>query len=54
MVEAGLPDVGATDPAGKLVNVGETYTDNWDPTNAQNEMAAAPDQEQQQDRHRLR
>jgi D-xylose transport system substrate-binding protein len=38
MVQAGLPDVGATDPAGKLVNVGETYTDNWDPTNAQNEM----------------
>jgi D-xylose transport system substrate-binding protein len=39
MVQAGLPDVGATDPAGKLVNVGETYTDNWDPANAQNEMA---------------
>jgi D-xylose transport system substrate-binding protein len=39
MVEAGLPDVGKTDPSGKLVNVGETYTDNWDPANAQNEMA---------------
>jgi len=39
MVQAGLPDVGKTDPAGKLVNVGETYTDNWDPANAQNEMA---------------
>jgi D-xylose transport system substrate-binding protein len=40
MVQAGLPDVGKTDPAGKLVNVGEQYTDNWDPTNAQNEMTA--------------
>ena len=40
MVQAGLPDVNATDPAGKLVNVGEQYTDNWDPTNAQNEMTA--------------
>jgi D-xylose transport system substrate-binding protein len=40
MVKAGLPDVNATDPAGKLVNVGEQYTDNWDPTNAQNEMTA--------------
>jgi D-xylose transport system substrate-binding protein len=39
MVQAGLPDVGASDPTGKLVNVGETYTDNWDPANAQNEMA---------------
>jgi len=39
MVQAGLPDVGKTDPTGKLVNVGETYTDNWDPANAQNEMA---------------
>jgi len=38
MVQAGLPDVGKTDPTGKLVNVGETYTDNWDATNAQNEM----------------
>jgi D-xylose transport system substrate-binding protein len=38
-VDAGLPDVGATDPTGKLVNVGETYTDNWDPATAQNEMA---------------
>jgi D-xylose transport system substrate-binding protein len=39
MVQAGVPDVGKTDPAGKLINVGETYTDNWDPANAQNEMA---------------
>ncbi len=38
MVQAGLPDVGATDPAGKLVNVGEQYTDNWLPANAQDEM----------------
>ncbi|MBI3748413.1 MAG: substrate-binding domain-containing protein [Chloroflexi bacterium] len=36
MVKAGLPDVGqSTD---KLKNVGETYTDNWDPKNAQTEM----------------
>ena len=39
MVQAGVPDVGKTDPAGKIVIVGETYTDNWDPANAQNEMA---------------
>ncbi len=38
MVQAGVPAVGATDPAGKLINVGETYTDNWDPANAQTEM----------------
>ena len=38
MVEAGVPDVGKTDPAGKIVLVGETYTDNWDPANAQKEM----------------
>jgi D-xylose transport system substrate-binding protein len=38
-VEAGVPAVGATDPTGKIKIVGETYTDNWDPTNAQNEMA---------------
>jgi D-xylose transport system substrate-binding protein len=38
MVEAGVPDVGKTDPAGKIVIVGETYTDNWDPANAQKEM----------------
>ncbi len=38
MVQAGLPAVGATDPSGKLINVGETYTDNWDPKNAQTEM----------------
>jgi D-xylose transport system substrate-binding protein len=36
MVEAGLPDVGAS--TDKLKNVGETYTDNWDPANAQKEM----------------
>jgi D-xylose transport system substrate-binding protein len=37
MVQAGVPEVGqSTD---KLKNVGETYTDNWDPANAQNEMA---------------
>ncbi len=36
MVQAGLPDVGqSTD---KLKNVGETYTDNWDPGKAQTEM----------------
>ncbi len=38
MTEAGIPDVGATDPAGKIVIVGETYTDNWDPKNAQTNM----------------
>ncbi len=36
MVKAGLPDVGASND--KLKNVGETYTDNWDPENAQTEM----------------
>jgi D-xylose transport system substrate-binding protein len=36
-VQAGLPDVGAS--TATLKNVGETYTDNWDPANAQNEMA---------------
>jgi D-xylose transport system substrate-binding protein len=36
MVQAGLPDVGASND--KLKNVGETYTDNWDPKNAQTEM----------------
>ena len=40
MVQAGVPDVGKTDPAGKIVIVAEQYTDNWDPTNAQNEMSA--------------
>jgi D-xylose transport system substrate-binding protein len=36
MVQAGVPDVGkSTD---QLKNVGETYTDNWDPANAQTEM----------------
>jgi D-xylose transport system substrate-binding protein len=38
MVQAGIPDVGKTDPNGKIVIVGETYTDNWDPANAQTEM----------------
>jgi D-xylose transport system substrate-binding protein len=36
MVEAGLPDVGQSTDT--LKNVGETYTDNWDPANAQKEM----------------
>ncbi len=36
MVEAGVPAVGAS--SDKLKNVGETYTDNWDPANAQKEM----------------
>ena len=38
MTEAGIPDVGETDPAGKIVIVGEKYTDNWDPANAQTNM----------------
>jgi D-xylose transport system substrate-binding protein len=38
MVEAGIPPVGETDPTGKIKIVGETYTDNWDPANAQTEM----------------
>jgi D-xylose transport system substrate-binding protein len=37
MVQAGLPDVDQSSDT--LKNVGETYTDNWDPANAQNEMA---------------
>ncbi|MGD0019123.1 MAG: substrate-binding domain-containing protein [Candidatus Limnocylindrales bacterium] len=37
MVQAGVPAVGQSTDA--LKNVGETYTDNWDPANAQNEMA---------------
>jgi D-xylose transport system substrate-binding protein len=37
MVQAGVPPVGQN--SDKLINVGETYTDNWDPANAQNEMA---------------
>ena len=37
MVQAGVPEVGQS--SDKLINVGETYTDNWDPANAQNEMA---------------
>jgi D-xylose transport system substrate-binding protein len=40
MVQAGIPDVGKTDPTGKIKIVGEQYTDNWDPANAQNEMAS--------------
>jgi D-xylose transport system substrate-binding protein len=36
MVEAGLPDVNQSND--KLKNVGETYTDNWDPGKAQTEM----------------
>jgi D-xylose transport system substrate-binding protein len=36
MVEAGLPEVGAS--SDKLKNVGESYTDNWDPKNAQTSM----------------
>jgi len=36
MVQAGLPDVGQS--TATLKNVGETYTDNWDPANAQTEM----------------
>ena len=38
MVEAGIPPVDGTDPAGKIVIVGETYTDNWDPAIAQTNM----------------
>jgi D-xylose transport system substrate-binding protein len=38
MVTAGIPDVGATDPTGKIKIVGETYTDNWTPDLAQTEM----------------
>jgi D-xylose transport system substrate-binding protein len=36
MVEAGLPDVSQS--SDKLKNVGEAYTDNWDPKNAQTTM----------------
>jgi len=36
MVQAGLPDVDQSND--KLKNVGETYTDNWDPAKAQTEM----------------
>jgi D-xylose transport system substrate-binding protein len=38
MTEAGIPDVGQTDPNGKIVIVGEEYTDNWDPAVAQTNM----------------
>ena len=38
MTEAGIPDVGQTDPNGKITIVGEEYTDNWDPANAQTNM----------------
>jgi D-xylose transport system substrate-binding protein len=37
MVQAGLPP--ADQSSDKLKNVGETYTDNWDPATAQNHMA---------------
>jgi D-xylose transport system substrate-binding protein len=36
MVQAGVPKVGENSAA--LTNVGETYTDNWDPSKAQTEM----------------
>ncbi len=36
MVEAGVPAVGEN--SDKLINVGESYTDNWDPANAQKSM----------------
>lgn len=36
MVQAGLPDVDQS--SDKLKNVGETYTDNWDPAKAQTQM----------------
>ncbi|HJP90173.1 MAG TPA: substrate-binding domain-containing protein [Candidatus Limnocylindrales bacterium] len=36
MVEAGLPEAGQS--SATLKNVGETYTDNWDPAKAQAEM----------------
>jgi len=35
-VQAGFPDVGKSTADIKIV--GETYTDNWDPANAQKEM----------------
>ena len=35
-VQAGVPDVGQS--TATLKNVGETYTDNWDPSKAQTEM----------------
>ena len=37
-VNKGIPPVDGTDPAGKIVIVGETYTDNWTPDLAQTEM----------------
>jgi D-xylose transport system substrate-binding protein len=37
MTQAGLPDVGKSSDS--LVNVGETFTPNWDPSVAQTEMA---------------
>ncbi len=36
MVQAGLPEAGQSND--KLKNVGESYTDNWDPKNAQTSM----------------
>ncbi len=38
MTNAGIPDVDQEDPDGKIVIVGETYTDNWKPELAQTEM----------------
>jgi D-xylose transport system substrate-binding protein len=38
MTNAGIPDVDQEDPDGKIVIVGETYTDNWDPDTAQDSM----------------
>jgi D-xylose transport system substrate-binding protein len=38
MVEAGIPATGEKDPTGKIVIVGEEYTDNWDPAIAQTNM----------------
>ena len=38
MVNVGIPEVDGTDPAGKIVIVGETYTDNWTPDLAKTEM----------------
>jgi D-xylose transport system substrate-binding protein len=38
MTEAGIPATGEKDPSGKIVIVGEEYTDNWDPANAQTNM----------------
>ena len=37
-VNVGVPPVDGTDPNGKIVIVGESYTDNWDPAIAQTNM----------------